>query len=93
MSLEKTIPVTVNTDYAKMLAELQLKVDKIKQNKIGAEKELELLKAQYAKKVEELGSIGITDLSNIDQIIADLEAQIQFNITSMQEQLANVPEL
>lgn len=93
MALQKTITTSVNSDYAKTLADLQLKIDKIKQNKIGAEKELELLKEQYAVKVEELRGMGITDLSSIDQLIADLEAQIQDNIATMQEQLANVPEL
>lgn len=62
-------------DISKKLKYLNEKVKDFETKKIRAEKELELLNSQYEELVKELNEKGITDVTNLSNIIKNLETE------------------
>lgn len=80
------------TDVAKQLLDLNSRVEALKQTRIEAAKELELLEREYSKIVEEVKALGISDVTNLPEEIAKLEQELQSLVTQADEELRKLEE-
>ena len=58
-------------------AALKKRIEAIKHKRIEVNKEIQLLKGQRETLVEELRAAGITDISNLPQLLADWTQNLQ----------------
>ena len=75
---------------AEALDKLQKRIDMLKQEKIGSEKELSLLKKQYAEKLAELNELGIEDVSDLPVKIEELQIQLQERQSQVEFQVSEL---
>jgi predicted nucleic acid-binding Zn-ribbon protein len=80
------------TDPTAKLNELIKRAGVLRDKRVGFEKELELLKKQYAEKLQELKDLGVDDLSNLPQAIADLKADIEARLAALEIEIKAAEE-
>ena len=67
---------------------IKTRTEDIKTKKVQAEAQLQILQQQYDQKIEELKQVGVTDLSNVANTVAQLEAELQTLLTQTEESLS-----
>jgi len=72
------------------LKEFSDRIEKLKQLKITKEAELGMLQQNYDAQVATLKSLGVEDLNNLPQLIADLEADITAKEAQLESTLTNL---
>jgi hypothetical protein len=72
------------------LKEFSDRIEKLKQLKITKEAELGMLQQNYDTQVATLKSLGVEDLNNLPQLIADLEADITTKEAQLESTLTNL---
>lgn len=72
-------------DSIQRLELLQKKVNELNNKKIGAEKELELLKVQHNNLVKELKEMGVEDINDLPNLILKLENELNQKLTDAEE--------
>ena len=79
-------------DATVRLKELQEKVTTFNNKKIGAEKELELLRKQHADLIEELKQYGVEDVKNLPDLITRLEKGLKEKLDNAEIQVKTIEE-
>ncbi len=74
-------------DNATRIQSLKGRVQEANNKRIGAEKALELLKANKDAKLAELANLGITDVSELQTKIAETETNIGEQLAFMESQM------
>lgn len=77
------------SDNVKRLEELSKKVKEFEVRKIQAEQEAKTLKEQYNLLLQELQEKGITDVNNLPDIIASLEADFNNSLSEAEQLVAD----
>jgi len=67
---------------------IKTRTEDIKTKKVQAEAQLQILQQQYDQKIEDLKQVGVTDLSNVVNTVAKLEAELQTLLTQTEESLS-----
>ncbi len=66
------------------------KVAKIESDKIKTQTELDLKEKELASVVEELKSLGITDLDNVDKVVEERRNRFEEELKSLGDKLVDV---
>ena len=91
MALTKTITAKTKTS-TETLTDLQARIDVLTTERIGAQKELELLHKQYDEKIEELKELGVYSIYDIPKQIEELNQQLQERIAGIETQVSDLEE-
>lgn len=75
------------------LQDFEKRIEVLKQHRTAKSTELKILQEQYNVQVEELKNLGITDLQNLPQTIAQLDADIQQKEQELETKIQNLEQI
>lgn len=78
------------SDRARKLTTLLDKEKKLKEKKIGAEKEIELLKRQYNEHLSKLKELGISSVDDLREKIDEKRAELDRGIAQVERALSDI---
>jgi hypothetical protein len=82
--------LTVEDANLERLRTLTRAVEQLAQKKVAAQTEVELLQRQYQEQVAQLEKYGITDVKNLPQVLASLDAEIQQKFAEAESRVAEL---
>lgn len=77
-------------DITTRINNLQTKIKALENTKIGAQKEIELLKKQHGQLIQSLKDKGIEDVNNLPALITQLEAELNDSLLNVENEIVEI---